>query len=74
MRTQRLNLTSPDDVSEFLKTKKNKSEFLAATVREKAINDRKKEIMEKAMKLKHYYEYDEDFNSLNGLDSQDFVD
>ncbi len=74
MSTQRLNVTLPDDVSEFLKTKKNKSEFLAAAVREKVINDRKKEIMEKAMKLKHYYESDEDLNSLNGLDSQDFVD
>ncbi len=64
----------PDDVSELLKTKKNKSEYLAQAVREKAINDKKKEIMEKARKLKHYYETDEDLNFLNTLDSQDFVD
>ena len=48
MCTQRLNLTLPDDVSEILKTKKNKSKFMAEAAREKAINDRKKEIMAKA--------------------------
>jgi hypothetical protein len=72
--TQRLNVTVPDDVSEILKTKKNKSEFLAAAVREKAINDKKKEIVEKARELRKYYESDEDLTSLNSLDSQDFVD
>ncbi len=48
MCTQRLNLTLPDDVSEILKTKKNKSKFMAEAAREKVINDRKKEIMAKA--------------------------
>ena len=42
MTTQRLHVTLPADVSEILKTKKNKSEFLAEAVREKAINDKKK--------------------------------
>ncbi len=74
MRTQRLNVTLPDDVSEILKTKKNKSEYLAEAVREKAINDRKKEIFEKAKKIKRYYETDDDLKALNSLDSQDFVD
>lgn len=74
MVTQRLNVTVPDDVSEILKTKKNKSEFLAEAVREKAINDKKKEIVEKARKLKQYYETDEDLNTLYFLDSQDFID
>lgn len=74
MVTQRLNVTVPDDVSEILKTKKNKSEFLAEAVREKAINDKKKEIVEKARKLKQYYETDEDLNTLYSLDSQDFID
>ena len=74
MSTQRLNVTLPDDVSEILKTKKNKSEFLAEAVREKAINDRKREIIEKAKKLKNYYESDEDLASLRSLDSQDFVE
>ena len=74
MRTQRLNATLPDDVSEILKTKKNKSEYLAEAVREKAINDRKKEIFEKAKKIKRYYETDDDLKALNSLDSQDFVD
>lgn len=74
MVTQRLNVTVPDDVSEILKTKKNKSEFLAEAVREKASNDKKKEIVEKARKLRKYYESDEDLASLNSLDSQDFVD
>jgi hypothetical protein len=64
----------PDDVSEILKTKKNKSEYLAEAVREKAINDRKKEIIEKAKKIKRYYETDDDLKALNSLDSQDFVD
>ncbi len=73
MVTQRLNVTVPDDVSEILKTKKNKSEFLAEAVREKAINDKKKEIVEKARKLKQYYETDEDLNTLYSLDSQDFI-
>ena len=50
--TQRLNVTLPDDVSEILKTKKNKSEFLVQAVREKAKNDKKKEIIEKAKKTK----------------------
>ena len=72
--TQRLNVTLPDDVSEILKTKKNKSEFLVQAVREKAKNDKKKEIIEKAKKLKKYYESDEELISLNSLDSQDFVE
>ena len=74
MTTQRLNVTLPEDVSEILKTKKNKSEYLAEAVREKTINDKKKEILEKARKLKRYYETDDDLNALNPLDSQDFVD
>lgn len=74
MSTQRLNVTLPDDVSEILKTKKNKSEFLAEAVREKAINDKKREIIEAANKLKKYYESDEELNSLKSLDSQDFVE
>lgn len=74
MPTQRLNVTLPDDVSEILKTKKNKSEYLAEAVREKAINDKKREIIEKAIKLRKYYESDEDLASLNSLDSHDFVD
>ena len=74
MTTQRLNVTLPEDVSEILKTKKNKSEYLTEAVREKAINDKKKEILEKARKLKRYYETDDDLNALNPLDSQDFVD
>ncbi|MCL6090161.1 MAG: hypothetical protein M1393_03885 [Candidatus Thermoplasmatota archaeon] len=74
MSTQRLNVTLPEDVSEILKTKKNKSEFLAEAVREKAINDKKKEIIEQARRLKKYYESDDDLTSLNSLDSQDFVD
>lgn len=74
MRTQRLNATLPDDVSEILKTKKNKSEYLAEAVREKAINDRKNEIIEKTKKIKRYYETDDDLKALNSLDSQDFFD
>ena len=74
MSTQRLNVTLPEDVSEILKTKKNKSEFLAEAVREKAINDKKKEIIEQARRLKKYYESDDELTSLNSLDSQDFVD
>ena len=73
MSTQRLNVTLPDDVSEILKTKKNKSEFVTEAVREKVINDKKKEIVEKARKLKKYYEIDEDLTSLNSMDSEDFV-
>ncbi len=73
MPTQRLNVTIPDDVSEILKTKKNKSEFLTEAVREKVIKDKKKEIVEKARKLKKYYETDEDLTSLNSMDSQNFV-
>ena len=73
MPTQRLNVTIPDDVSEILKTKKNKSEFLTEAVREKVIKDKKKEIVEKARKLKKYYETDEDLTSLNSMDSQKFV-
>ena len=74
MSSHRLNVTLPDDVSEILKTKKNKSEFLTEAVREKAINDKKKEIIEAAKKLKKYYESDEELNSLKSLDSQDFVE
>ena len=74
MSVRRLNVTLPDDVSEILETKKNKSEFLVEAVREKAKNDKKKEIIEKATKLKKYYESDEELISLNSLDSQDFVE
>ena len=73
MATQRLNVTLPDDVAELLKTKKNKSEYLAEAIREKAIKDKKEEILDKARNLKHYYETDDDLNALNSLDSQDFV-
>ena len=74
MSTQRFNVTLPDDVSEVLRSKKNKSEFIAEAVREKAINDKKREIIEKANKLKKYYNNDEDLNSLESLDSEDFVE
>lgn len=73
MATQRLNVTVPDDVSQILKTKKNKSEFLTEAVREKVINDKKKEVAEKARKLKKYYDSDKDMTSLNSLDYEDFV-
>ncbi|MCI2412375.1 MAG: hypothetical protein MPI47_03505 [Cuniculiplasma sp.] len=73
MSTHRLNVTIPDDVSDILKTKKNKSKFFTEAVREKVINDKKKEIVEKARKLKKYYEIDEDLTSLNSMDSEDFV-
>ena len=74
MSIQRFNVTLPDDVSEVLRSKKNKSEFIAEAVREKAINDKKREIIEKANKLKKYYNNDEDLNSLESLDSEDFVE
>ncbi len=74
MSTQRLNVTLPDNVIEILKTKKNKSGFLSEAVIEKAINDRKKEIAEKANKLRAYYETEDDLNSLASLDSQDFLE
>jgi hypothetical protein len=67
-------VTLPDDVSEILKSKSNKSGFLAEAVREKAIIDKKREITEKANKLKKYYNNDEDLNSLKSLDSEDFVE
>lgn len=72
--TQRFNITLPDDIAEVLKTKKNKSEFLAEAVREKMVRDRKREVLENAKKIKKYYESDEDLKSLNSLDSQDFVE
>jgi hypothetical protein len=72
--TQRFNVTLPEDVSEILKTKKNKSEFLAEAVREKAKNDKKREVIEKARKLRKHYESDEELTYLNSLDSQDFVE
>ena len=74
MSTQRLNVTLPDNVIEILKTKKNKSGFLSEAVIEKAINDRKKEIAEKANRLRAYYKTEDDLNSLASLDSQDFME
>ena len=74
MAAQRLNVTLPDDVSNILKTMKNKSAYLAEAVREKAINDMKKEIIEKARKIKPLYETSDDLKTLNSFDSQDFVD
>lgn len=67
-------MTLPDDVSEILRTKKNKSRFVADAVKEKAVNDKKIEIIEKAKKLKKYYDNDEDLNSLKSLDLQDIVE
>ncbi|HIH61030.1 MAG: hypothetical protein RE472_05620 [Thermoplasmatales archaeon] len=49
------------------------SKFVIEAFREKVINDKKKEIVEKAGKLKKYYEIDEDLTSLNSMDSEDFV-
>ncbi|MHB1709377.1 MAG: hypothetical protein ACYCT2_07895 [Thermoplasmataceae archaeon] len=74
MSAHRLNVTLPDDVAEILKTKKNKSKFLVEAVKEKTKSDKKKEIIEKATKLRKYYESDEELISLNCLDSQDFVE
>ena len=74
MSVQRFNVTLPDDVSEVLRSKKNKSDFIAEAVREKATNDKKREIIEKANKLKKYYNHDEDLNSLESMDSEDFVE
>ena len=74
MSNQRFNVTLPEDVSEILRSKKSKSGFLAEAVREKAINDKKREITNKAKVLMKYYEHDEDLNSLKSLDSLDFVE
>ena len=74
MSTQRLNITLPGEVAEILKTKKNKSEFLAEAVRKKDVNDRKREVKEKAAKLIKYYEHVVDPKSIISFDSQDFVD
>ncbi|MCL4356338.1 MAG: hypothetical protein M1460_00505 [Candidatus Thermoplasmatota archaeon] len=48
MPTQRLNITLHGEISEILKTKKNKSEFLEESVRKKDVNDRKREVKKKA--------------------------
>ena len=74
MSTQRLNVTLPDNVIEILKTKKNKSEFLSEAAMEKARNDKKKEVVEKANRLRAYYKTEDDLNSLSSLDSQDFLE
>ena len=43
----RMNITIPDDVSKELQRVKNKSRFIAQTLREKFINDRKNTLEKK---------------------------
>lgn len=74
MPSQRLSITLPEDVVGILKSKNNKSRFLADSVREKAINDKRKDVRLAAKKLQELYAKDQNLHIFSSLDSEDFLE
>ena len=74
MPARRLSVTLPEDILDILKTKTNRSSFIAESIREKAINDKRREIRSAAKRLQEHYTEDSDLNVLVELESEDFLE
>ncbi len=72
MSSRRVDITLPDDIIEILKTKENKSKFMVEAIREKVLNDRKKELKKQAGYMKKYYINDKELTEFSCMDSEEF--
>lgn len=72
MSSSRIDITLPDEIIEILKTKKNKSKFMAEAIYEKVLNDKKNELKKQANYMKKYYIDDKELTEFSGIDYEEF--
>lgn len=74
MPSQRLSITLPEDVVTILKSKRNRSGFIADSIREKEINDKRKNIRIAANRLLEYYDKEKNLHIFKELETDDFLE
>ncbi len=72
MSSSRIDITLPDEIIEILKTKKNKSKFMAEAIYEKVLRDKKNELKKQANYMKKYYINDKELTEFSGIDYEEF--
>lgn len=72
MSSSRIDITLPDEIIEILKTKKNKSKFMAEAIYEKLLRDKKNELKKQANYMKKYYMNDKELTEFSGIDYEEF--
>ncbi len=72
MKAVRVSLTLPEEIAEELKRQPNKSKFVADSIREKSINERKARVREAALRLKKDYLSSRDLHAFGVIESEDF--
>lgn len=72
MKAIRVSLTLPEEIAEELRKRPNKSKFVADSIREKLVNERKSKIREAARRLKKIYLTDGDLHTFRDIESDDF--
>ena len=72
MKAVRVSLTLPEEIADELKRKPNKSRFVADSIREKIVNERKAKVREAALKLKKDYLSIKDMHAFGDIESEDF--
>jgi len=72
MPSSRIDITLPDEIIEILKTKKNKSKFMAEAIYEKVLHDKKNELKKQANYMKKYYMDDKELTEFSGIDYEEF--
>lgn len=74
MKSVRVSLTLPKEVAEELKKIPNKSNFVADSIREKLINEKKARVKEAALRLKADYLANNELHVFGEIDSEDFLE
>jgi len=72
MSSSRIDITLPDEIIEMLKTKKNKSKFMAEAIYEKVLRDKKNELKKQANYMKKHYMDDKELTEFSGMDYEEF--
>lgn len=72
MNSVRVSLTLPEEIADELKKQPNKSKFVADSIREKLVNERKARVRDAALKLKKDYLSSRDMHAFRDIESDDF--
>lgn len=72
MNAVRVSLTLPEEIADELKKQPNKSKFVADSIREKLVNERKARVRDAALKLKKDYLSSRDMHAFRDIESDDF--
>ena len=70
MRAVRVSLTLPEEIADELKKQPNKSKFVADSIREKLVNERRACVMVAALKLKKDYLSSRDMYAFRCIESE----